>query len=104
MKKLKEFKDLSDKIDSIKREINILKNEKENILNTIEYLQSGIFNAKILSATPWKAFNRIVFELIEPPVKVVYDTKGDEGKCGFKLKDGENLKIVKIKVKDDICD
>ena len=104
LKKLKEFKDLSDKIDSIKREINILKNEKENILDTIEYLQSGIFNAKILSATPWKAFNRIVFELIEPPVKVVYDTKGDEGKCGFKLKDEDNLKIVKIKVKDDICD
>ena len=103
LKKLKEFKDLSDKIDFIKREINILKNEKENILDTIEYLQSGIFNAKILSATPWKAFNRIVFELIEPPIKVVYDTNGSEGKCGFKLKD-EKFKIVKIKVDNDICD
>ena len=103
LKKLKEFKDLSDKIDYIKREINILKKEKENILDTIEYLQSGIFNAKILSATPWKAFNRIVFELIEPPIKVVYDTNGSEGKCGFKLKD-EKFKIVKIKVDNDICD
>ena len=103
IKKLKEFKELMDKMDKLKREINILKNEKEEILNTLEYLQSGIFNAKILCNTSWKPFNRILFELIEPPVKIVYDTKGNEGKCGFKLKDEENLKIVKIKVNDDIC-
>ncbi len=103
LKKLKEYKELTEKIDAIKREINILKKEKESILETIEYLQSGIFNAKIYSATPWKPFNRIVFELIEPPVKIVYDTKGNEGRCGFKLKDEDNLKIVKIKADNDLC-
>ncbi len=104
IKKLKDFKELTDKIDSIKREILLLKNEKENIINTLEYLQSGIYNAKILSDTSWKAFNRIMFELIEPPVKIVYDTKGSESRCGFKLKNEDNLKIIKIKVDDDICD
>jgi len=104
IKKLKEFKELTDKMDNLKREINLLKKEKENIHQTIEYLQSGIFNAKILCASSWRPFNRILFELIEPPVKIVYDTKGNEGRCGFKLKDEDNLKIIKIKVSDDLCD
>ncbi len=101
LKKLKEYNKLIENIDKIKREINILKKEEENILDTIEYLQSGIFNAKILCNSLWKPFNRVEFELIEPPVKVVYDTKGDEGRCGFKLKD--NFKIVKIRIENDIC-
>ena len=104
IKKLREFKELTDKMDSLKREINNLKKEKENIHYTIEYIQSGIFNAKILCASNWKPFNRILFELIDPPVKIVYDTKENEGKCGFKLKDEDNLKIVKVKVSDDLCD
>ena len=45
-----------------------------------------------------------MFELIEPPVKFVYDTKEEDGKCGFKLKSEDELKIIKIKVKNDICD
>ena len=104
IKKLKEFKALTDKMDSFKREINLLKTEKENILSTLEYLQSGIYNAKILSNSKWLPFNRIKFELISPPVKIVYDTKGNEGKCGFKLKDEENLRIVKLRITYDICD
>ena len=104
IKKLKEFKVLTDKMDSFKREIILLKKEKESILSTLDYLQSGIYNAKILSNSKWLPFNRIKFELIEPPVKIVYDTKGNEGKCGFKLKDEENLRIVKIRINNDICD
>ncbi len=103
LKKLKEFKELLDKLENYKTEIKLLNKEKENILATLEYLQSGIYTAKILSNDSWRPFNRILFELIEPPVKIVYDTKGNEGKCGFKLKDEDNLKIVKIKVNDDIC-
>ena len=103
LKKLKEFKELINKLENYKSEIKLLNKERENILSTLEYLQSGIYTAKILSNTPWRPFNRILFELIEPPVKIVYDTKENEGKCGFKLKDEDNLRIVKIKVNDDIC-
>jgi len=103
IKKLREFKELTDKMDDFKREINMLKQEKKHTLDTIDYLQSGIFKAKILCDSSWKPFNRILFELIEPPLKVVYDTKGNEGKCGFKLKDEDNLKIVKIRIKNDLC-
>jgi len=104
LKKLKEFQELVKNLEKIKNEILNLKDDKEHIIETLDYLQSGIYNAKILSNTNWKAFNRILFELIEPPVKYVYDTKGDEGKCGFKLKFTDDLiKIVKIKVKDDLC-
>jgi len=104
LKKLKEFQTLIKNIEKIKSEIYALKEDKDQIVQTLDYLQSGIYNAKILSNTPWIAFNRILFELIEPPVKYVYDTKGNEKKCGFKLKfSGDIIKIVKIKVEDDIC-
>jgi hypothetical protein len=50
----------------------------------------------------WKEFNKIEFDLIEPPIRLRYDTRGDEGICGFKLKDyGDEFKIVKIKVDND---
>ena len=104
LKKLKEFQELVKSLEKFKNEILKLKEDKEQILQTLDYLQSGIYNAKILSNTKWNAFNRILFELIEPPVKYVYDTKGNEGKCGFKLKFSDDIiRIVKIKVEDDIC-
>ena len=104
LKKLKEFKELMDKIESFKTDIISLKKEKENIKNEIEYLQSGIYKAKIISYSEWKPFNRIIFELIQPSMKFIYDTKTEDKKCGFKIKSEEELKIIKIKVKDDICD
>jgi len=104
LKKLKEFKELSDKVEKFQNEIKLLKKEKEGILQTIDYLQNGVYNAKILANSEWRPFNRIVFELIEPPLKFVYDTKEDEGKCGFKLKFTEDIsRIVKIKVENDLC-
>ena len=104
VKKLREFKELVNKLDDFKREILILKKEKEHIKKEIEYLQNGIYKAKIISYSNWKPFNRIMFELIEPPVKFVYDTKPSDTKCGFKLKSEDELRIIKIKVKNDICD
>ena len=104
IKKIKEFQEMIKNIEKFQNEIKNLKEDKEHIIETLDYLQSGIYNAKILSNTPWIAFNRIMFELIEPPIKYVYDTKGDEGKCGFKLKFSDDfVKIIKIKVNDDIC-
>jgi len=104
LKKLKEFKILTDKINNFKIEILMLKKQKEHIKEEIEYLQNGIYKAKIISNSNWKPFNRIMFELIEPPIKLIYDTKTGDYKCGFKLKSEDELKIIKIKVKDDICD
>ncbi len=102
--KIKEFQKSIKQIESVKEQIAGLENDKKVILDNLDYLQSEIYNAKILSNTPWKNFNRILFEMIEPPVKYVYDTKGDEGKCGFKLKfNNESIYITKIKVEDDIC-
>ena len=103
VKKLREFKELINKMDDYKREILILKKEKEHIKEEIEYLQSGIYKAKIISYSDWRPFNRIMIELIEPPVKFVYDTKEGDEKCGFRLRSEDELRITKIKVKDDIC-
>lgn len=103
IKKIKEFEIYKNKFLELKSEIEELKRDKEIILHDIDSVQNSAYLAKIISYSPWREFNRIEFDLIEPPVKLTYDTKGNEGICGFKLKDlGDDFKIVKIKVEDDI--
>jgi len=102
IKKIKEYNEFKDKTLELKNEIKLLQKDLQELHETLQNFQTAIFNAKILSFSPWTPFNRIEFDMIEPPVKLKYDTKGNEGKCGFKLKDfGDTYKIVKIKVDDD---
>ncbi|WP_456479850.1 flagellar assembly protein A [Nautilia sp.] len=102
LKKIKEFSEFRDKTLELKNEIFLLKKDLEEVEETLKNFQTAVFNAKIISRSPWTPFNRIEFDMAQPPVRLTYDTKGDEGICGFKLKDyGERYKIVKIKVKDD---
>jgi hypothetical protein len=100
--KLKEFKVLMHKKEKLSQKYENLKKEEETIAQNIDNIQNAVYNAKIFSLSPWTAYNRIEFDLLEPPVKLRYDTKGGEGACGFKLKfDGEYIKIVKIRIKND---
>ena len=100
--KLKEYKMLHEKFNQLKEKLENLKLKEEQIIDEIDSLQNAVYNSKIISLTPWKPYNRIEFDLLEPPVKLTYDTKGDEGICGFKIKFfGDTPKIVKIKVDDD---
>jgi len=102
LKKIKEFNEYKNKTLEIKKEIIMLQKDMQELQETLQNFQTAIFNAKIISLSPWSEFNRIEFDIVEPPVKLTYDTKGDEGVCGFKLKDyGDTYKIVKIKVDDD---
>ena len=102
LKKIKEYNEFKDKTLDLKNDIMLLKKDLQELQETLQNFQTAIFNAKIISLSSWSAYNRIEFDMIEPPVKLTYDTKGNEGVCGFKLKDYEEAyKIVKIKVKDD---
>jgi len=102
IKKLKEYQYLNNRLKEIKEELLHLNEEKENLEHILDKLQTIVYKSKIISHSPWKPYNRIEFDLINPPVKLVYDTKGNEGICGFKLKDyGDEFKIAKIKVEDD---
>jgi thiol-disulfide isomerase/thioredoxin len=101
IKKIKEFEVFKNKTYKLKIKIENIKKEINEIENTIKKIQNITLFAKIISFSPWKAFNRIGFDLIEPPIKLVYDTKGNEGVYGFKLKkENKNFKIVKIKVRE----
>ncbi|QCT94725.1 DUF342 domain-containing protein [Caminibacter mediatlanticus TB-2] len=100
--KLKEYKLFYEKYEKLMKKYKNLKKEKEELLEIIDNIQNAIYNAKIVSKTPWIAYNRIEFDLLEPPVSLKYDTKGDEGICGFKLKFiSETPKIVKIRINND---
>ena len=102
IKRIKEYKKMKERAVKLEEGTEILKNEVNILKETLHNLQNIIFNSKIISFSPWKEFNRVEFDLIEPPVKLKYDTKGNEGVCGFKLKDfGDSFKIVKIKVEND---
>jgi len=100
--KLKQYKLLHDNYVKLQEKLKKTKKEKEELLEIIDNLQNAVYNAKIISLSPWKAYNRIEFDFLEPPISLKYDTKGDEGVCGFKLKDlGDTFKIIKIKVNND---
>jgi hypothetical protein len=102
IKKIKEYNIYKEKTIELKEKIEELKKEIKELEETIKKIQNAVFLAKIISLSPWTPYNRIEFDLIEPPVKLTYDTKGNEGACGFKLKDfGETYKIVKVKIKDE---
>jgi len=102
IRKIKEYNKIKEKYLELQKEIESLEDEINILKETLHNLQNVVFNSKIISFSPWKEFNRIEFNLIEPPLKLNYDTKGNEGVCGFKLKDfGDVFKIVKIKVKND---
>jgi hypothetical protein len=102
IKKIKEFNLFKEKTFEIKGKIEEIKKEIKELEESIDKFQNALFLAKIISLSPWTPFNRIEFDLVEPPVKLTYDTKGNEGVCGFKLKDfGDSYKIVKIKIKDN---
>jgi hypothetical protein len=102
IKKIREFNELKEKTLELKDKIILLQKDLKELKETLENYQTAIFNAKIVSLSAWSAYNRIEFDMVEPPVKLKYDTKGNEGVCGFKLRDyGDTFKIVKIKVKND---
>ncbi|WP_024788953.1 flagellar assembly protein A [Lebetimonas sp. JH292] len=102
IKKLKEFNSFKQKTVELKEKIEELKQGIKEMKETIDKLQNAVIYAKILSLSPWTPYNRIEFDFVEPPIKLTYDTKGNEGVCGFKLKDFGNIKkIVKIKIKEN---
>ncbi|HIQ51142.1 MAG TPA: DUF342 domain-containing protein [Nautiliaceae bacterium] len=102
IKRIKEYKKMKERAVKLEEGTEILKNEVNILKETLHNLQNIVFNSKITSFSPWVEFNKIEFELIEPPIKLKYNTKGNEGVCGFKLKDfGDSFKIVKIKVEND---
>jgi hypothetical protein len=102
IKKIKEYNIYKEKTLELKEKIDELKKDIEELEETINKFQNAVFLAKIISYSPWTPYNRIEFDLIEPPVKLTYDTKGNEGVCGFKLKNfGDAFKIVKIKLKEN---
>ena len=102
IKKIKEYNKVREKAVELQKEVEFLKSEVNILKDTLHNLQNVVFNSKIISFSPWIEFNRVEFDLIDPPIELKYDTKGNEGICGFKLKDfGDSFKIVKVKAKDD---
>jgi len=97
IQKVKKFNDFVKKTKLIEEKIKLIKEKQKKIKDELAKLQNGAFLARIISHNGFNEFNRIEFHLIEPPMKITYDTKKhDKLKNIFKLKDyGEmEYKIV----------
>jgi len=97
IQKIKKFNDFVKKTKELEYKIKKLIDKVESIKLDLNNLQRGVFLAKIISHNGFREFNRIEFHLIEPQMKIVYDTKkSDKDTNIFVLKDyGEmDYKIV----------
>jgi len=97
LQKIKRFNDFVKKTKNIEMKAKDIFKELKIIKKELNKMQQGVFVAKIISHSGFPEYNRIEFSLIEPPVKLDYDTKDiDEYKNIFRLKDyGEmDYKII----------
>ena len=97
IQKIKKFNDFVKKTKQIEEKVKDLMLKLKRLKNELDKLQKGVFLAKIISHSGFKEYNRIEYHLIEPPMKITYDTKEDDMyKNVFMLKDyGEfDYKIV----------
>jgi len=97
IQKIRKFNDFVEKTKQIEATTKNIVATLKNIKKELNKLQQGVFLAKVVSHSGFKEYNRIEFHLIEPPIKITYDTKNtDENKNIFILKDfGEmDYKIV----------
>ena len=95
--KLKKFNDFVKKTKLLEERLKKIKEEIEIIKGELDSMQNSLFLAKIISKSGFEEFNRIEFHLINPPLKLSYDTKAsDSFKNSFKVEEqGEyNFKIV----------
>jgi hypothetical protein len=95
--KLKKFNEFIKKTKLLEERLKKIKEEIEIIKGELDSMQNSLFLAKIISKSGFGEFNRIEFHLIEPPIKIVYDTKPeDEYNNLFMLKDlGEMNYVIK---------
>ena len=92
IQKVKKYNDFVKKTKLIEEEIKKLKENIEILKDKLQSMQNGVFNAKVISKSGFNEFNRIEFHLIEPPMKITYDTKkSDEDITMFVLKDYGDL-------------
>ena len=92
IQKVKKYNDFVKKTKLIEEEIKKLIKNIEILKDKLQSMQNGVFNAKIISKSGFNEFNRIEFHLIEPPIKLTYDTKkSDANTTMFVLKDYGDL-------------
>ena len=97
LQKIKRFNDFVKKTKNIEMQVKDIFKKLQIIKKELNKMQQGVFVAKIISHSGFPEYNRIEFRLIEPPIKLDYDTKDiDEYKNIFRLKDyGEmDYKII----------
>jgi len=102
IQKIKKYNDFIKKTKKIEENLVSLKEKLNTINQELEKIQEGIFSSKIISKNGFPPYNRIEFQLTQPPIKISYDTteKDRETKM-FVLKDFGEMDYRIIGEKDD---
>jgi hypothetical protein len=94
---IKKFNDLIKATKKIEASLKDIKQKINSIKDELNKMQDSLFSAKIISHSGFNEFNRIEFHIIEPQLKIVYDTnKNDKNTKIFKLQNYEELGGYKI--------
>lgn len=76
--KLKDYQQLISEYNKMLSELKDKKEEIRLLKGELDIYQSKVFDAKILTHSPWSEFNEIRFKLVNPPVEVVHNTRENE--------------------------
>ncbi len=102
LQKLKKYNDFVKQTKKIEDTLKEIKEKMEFIKNELNQLQNSTFLAKVISHSGFPEFNRVEFHLIEPPMKITYDTKETDRDIEvFMLKDSGEMDYKIVGSKDD---
>lgn len=71
VQKMKQFKELQEKIQSLQSEYAIIEREKESIEQIIDTITQDVFNAQIINHDVYKGHNEIKFVIISPKQELI---------------------------------
>jgi hypothetical protein len=99
--KYKQFNKISEHLENIKKE-HAIKNDKFQLLTTkTASFQDNILDTRVINRDRWIGHNEIVFQLVDPPAKIVYSVpEGSPAKVFGLVDTDEGYQIQALK--DDV--
>lgn len=99
--KYKQFNKISEHLENIKKE-HAIKNDKFQLLTTkTASFQDNILDARVINRDRWIGHNEIVFQLVDPPAKIVYSVPEGSPTKVFGLVDTDEGYQIQA-LKDDV--
>ncbi len=88
--KYKQFLKIEAHLESIKKDLEIKKEELSFLSVKTTYFQNNIFDARIINNDRWIGYNKLIFKLVDPPIEVSYEPPEGSPNKIFGIVENEN--------------